>query len=208
MKTKLLTLTAIAAVFAVSSAHAISWTYSEYRDVDLVGKTLTNNGDESQKFAEGTFEISFNDADSYHWDAHTFDNTKEKLIGAEIGLGFYHNNQGTLDYLGDFRYHLGENLLPFVGSVGAAGGFAGFDLNIVTPYIGELTGALLLELNDNGVLDWRVELNENFQGEVVLHWAALAADAEPIPDSGSTFAMLGMAALAAFAAKRRSKSQR
>lgn len=208
MKSKFLIFTAFAAALLASQAQAISWTYSDYRDVDFVGEVLSHDSSKGVSSIEGTFEISSEDGDSYTWDRHTFDNSAEQLIGAEIGLGFYHKNGGVLTYLGDFRYYLGANLLPFVGSTGSLGFIEGFDLQVVNPFIGELTGDLLIELNDNGVLDWKVELNDGFQGEVTLHWAALAADAEPIPDSGSTFAMLGMVAFAAIIVRRRMQLSR
>ncbi len=208
MKTKLLTLSAIATVFLASQASAISFKYSDYRDADLVGeqgKLLTNTvgiDGQDNSFATGEFDIVSDDGDIYTWDKFGFNPGKEVITAAEVGFGFYDLSQSAPTYLGDFRYLLGQSFTPLAGALGAPGSTA-FEFELVTPYMGNIAGDLILDLQDDGLLAWRVELADDFQGEVTLFWAAIAADAERVPDTGSTAALLGLSLFVGLVARRR-----
>ncbi len=208
MKTKFVTLTAIALAFVASQASAISFQYSDYRDADYVGKTLTNAVGDDQvdnSFASGVFDIVSDDGDIYTWDKYGFTLGSEIITAAEVGFGFYDLSQAAPTYLGDFRYLLGQSFTPLAGALGAPGSTA-FEFELVTPYMGNIAGDLILDLQDDGLLAWRVELDDDFQGEVTLFWAAIAADAESVPDTGSTAALLGLSIFSAFLVRRRVKA--
>ncbi|MDQ8180791.1 VPDSG-CTERM sorting domain-containing protein [Pelagicoccus sp. SDUM812005] len=205
MKTKLFTLSAVALAFLASQASAISFQYSDYRDADFVGKLLTNEVGIDQvdnSFASGVFDIVNDDGDIYTWDKYGFTPGAEVITAAEIGFGFYDLSQSTPNYLGDFRYLLGQGLSSLAGSLTSPGTTL-FEFDLATAYMGNIAGDLILDLQDDGLLAWRVELDDSFQGEVTLYWAALAADAERVPDSGSTAALLGLSIFAGLVARRR-----
>ncbi len=207
MKTKLLTLSVIATVFLASQASAISFKYSDYRDADLVGeqgKLLTNTvgiDGQDNSFATGEFDIVSDDGDIYTWDKFGFTPGKEVITAAEVAFGFYNLDTGNPAYLGDIFVNLGDSV-PFSGVQGAPGSTL-FEGQIVVPYGGELLGDILLDLQDDGRLTWRVELNDSYKGEILLYWAALDADAKSVPDSGSTAGLLGFSILAGLLVRRR-----
>ncbi len=207
MKTKLLTLSAIAALFLANQASAAPiFQYSNYRDVDYVGALLSNvpgQNQEDRSFATGVFDIKDDDGDVYTWDKAGFDPNSQVITGAEVGFGFYDLSGATPSYLGDFRYLLGESLTPIGGTVGVDPVSTEFEFTLVTPVFGKITGDLLLDLETDGRLAWRVELDDDFGGNVTLFWAALAADAEQVPDSGNTAALLGLSLFAGVLIRRR-----
>ena len=214
MKTKLVTLTAIAAVLLASQASAINLQYSDYRDADYVGsdvgpkvgKKLTNAIDavdqKDRSYAEGVFDIVSDDGDIYTWDKWGFTPGQEIITGAEVAFGFYNYTGSTPKYLGDVSFSLGSGMLS--GTQGASSNSL-FESLIVTPYQGSIIGSLLLDLQEDGFLSWRVELDDDFDGEVNLYWVALAADAERVPDSGSTAALLGFSIFAGLVLRRRQR---
>lgn len=205
MKTKLLTLTAFAA-FIASSASALSFQYDDYRDVDLVNSVLTNapgaNG-EDRSSVSGSFDIANDDSDSYAWDKWGFMPGSEIITGAEFVFGFADFTQSVPQYIGNYLFTVDD--VSLAGSLGAAGNTV-FDLQIVNPVLGMITGDVLLDLNADGVLDWTVQIDNSFAGEVTLYWAVMTADAERVSDSGSTFALLGFSIFSGLLIRRRFKN--
>lgn len=204
MNTKFVTLTAVSAAFLASQAFAVSWTYSDYRDVDLVNFNLTNENGQGQvdrSYVQGAFDIVSDDGDVYTWDRWGFEPGAEVITGGEVAFGFADYTGATPSYLGDVLFSLGDALKSIAGSGGTQS--AVFDFGLVTPYMGDITGELLVDLSEDGLLSWKVELDDDFQGQVSLYWAALAADAEKVTDTGSTAAFLGFSLFVGLAARRR-----
>jgi len=172
----------------------VPFTYSDFRDVDSVGVLLSNSGEEgSSSYAMGVFDIVAADGDSFSWDRPGFDPESMVVSGAEVAVGFFDVQEDSTTFLGYYMVQLGENFSAIAPAAVDPATVSEFELSLETSSLGEITGDLLLDLQEDGMLSWRVDLDENFSGAVTLWWAALAADAYSVPDTGSTAAFLGLA---------------
>ncbi len=214
MKKTLLSSAILGLALLAQNASATFLDYDDFRDWDVVRQSL-NNGP-----LTGTLSIASEDSDSLLFDKWGFNPSLHTVTNAAIGFSFY-----TLDALnakvwGSFSIEIGSMLdlnVPVEISSGEPDGVGPFGYVVDTATLGGLLRlSILTDIQEDGMIDWRVSLAEGESREVFLGGAGLGvevaaktvpdpiwSEARPVPDSGATAAILGFAVLGAVVVRRR-----
>lgn len=215
MKTKLTSLIGIATLATSANyVSALTVVDADFRDIDVLVYELSS----SSPNRSGIFDLTIDDGDGH--DLLGFDPSSFTVTDAIIGFVFAEFNEGARPTVNRAVFNV-AGLFEGDGSLGGDipnTGFGSFEVLFNSLNFGTVHGSILLDIQADGMLDWEVSLSAvdqlNEQVSLTLYSAYLAIDAipnqglstvndpDPVPDVGTTSAMLGFAALVLVALRR------
>ena len=233
MKTKLLTLAA-ASVFLVSHISAISLRDTNFRDVNLlmdsdqdgISETVANKSgmqgygvvmNPTYSFITGRFNL-VDDGVADGKDSDGFNPDLWTIQEAIVGFIFVASDSAGKLEINRANFELGE--LFNVGNVSEEPSIDGegkevpttasdvFEIQFDSSIYTSMRAQVILDIQDDGLLDWEIRMDDNATGSMWLYsnFLGVVATPNPVPDVASTFGLFGISlfGLACFARKRRS----
>lgn len=202
MKTKFLTLSAIAAAFITSHATAALLPYNDFRDFDIIDQEVTTQG------LTGTLDVQFVDDDSINFDIAGFNPASHIVSNVALAFTFYEltdigRTWARVDFsLGDAGAFV-INQTPLGIGLPASDVFE-FDYIFDSASLSdEVALKLIADVQDDGAINWAVEVEQD--SGIHLFGAAMGVEVTAVPDSGSTFALFGCGILGLVIVGRRRK---
>lgn len=217
MKTKILTLSALAASVALTSiSSALTLKDATFRDVDLINQVLdSSNTSVSSSFDITQGEDGWRDISVPLSQLGSYD-----ILDAIIGFVFLETDGNSQTVVHSAEFRIGNYFSIFgVASDTVLPGDLDDELSEVPypsayfqvdfdPSLYPSLGSLVLDVSEDGVVDWKVSLSsqdaQNSNTSVTLFSGYLAVEAQRVPDSGSTASILGLALLGLVFVRKRS----
>ncbi|EDY82614.1 hypothetical protein VDG1235_2237 [Verrucomicrobiia bacterium DG1235] len=206
MKTKLLTLIgALAALCSASSVSAISIADAKFRDIDVFLTDLTKD---NPVIAGQFFDIVNDDSDGR--DLLGFDPDKHLVTEAVIGFLFAEFSDSHAPVASRLVFDISDyfSTSGVTGSDSLFDGNNAYEVEFNSNVYGAIKGDLLVDIQEDGRVDWSVGLapQDQIDGVTLKLYSAylgVNAVARPVPDVGSSAAMLGLALFGFFFVRRR-----
>lgn len=202
MKKLILTLGVLGSLALSHSVSAALLPYNDFRDLDIIDEAIGANG------LSGTLSVVGDDGDSISYDIAGFDPSNDIVTNVALAFTFYQQTEGGRNWA-RVDFNLSNTVLIDVPSItfGVGAPTDVFNFSYVIDTAGLLSSVsmiLIADVQDDGMIDWSVGVDSGAVG-VHLFAAALGveAHAKPVPDSGTTLAMLGACVFGIVVVRRR-----